>query len=515
MLATHSITSHRRTWLFDLVGLALLFVGFYTLWLGHYPLFIPDEGRYAEAAREMLTTGDFVTPRVNGVAFLDKPILYYWLEAVAMRWFGINEWAIRFFPALLSVFGCLYTYVCGRQLFNRRTGFLSSMILALTPLYFGGAHYADLNMEVAVFISCTLQSFITGVQSIGWKRPLFLFSAYIFAALAFLTKGMIGIAFPGMICGLWIMLLWRWATLKNIYLVTGLVLFIFIALPWYLIVQRENPAFLHYFFVTQQVSRFLSAGSFNNPTPVWFYLPVILIGFLPWSLFVIQAIQQACRHVWQERHAHQTMLFLLLWISVIFLFFSIPKTKTIGYIFPIFPALALITGHYLAATWSKTKKITIILFAIISTLFLSILLLMSPQLNKKSSKSFAKELITILQPNDEVVNYYQFYQDLPIYLQRRITLVADWQSPDIATNDNWVRELWYGKEFQDTNTWLINEPAFWEKWYSKKRVFVFLNENQFKRFKSHARYYFYLDSDHHVILLSNEPTLYKARWIRN
>ncbi len=515
MLATRHITSPRHTWLLDLAGLAILLMGFYTLWLGHYPLFIPDEGRYAQAALAMLTTGDFITPRVDGVAFLDKPILYYWLEAAAMHWFGVNEWAIRFFPALIGVFGCLFTYICGRQLFDRRTGILSALILALTPLYFGGAHYADLNMEVAVFISCTLLSFITGIQSTGWQRHALLFSAYLFAALAFLTKGMIGIAFPSMICGLWIVLLWRWSTLKHCHLLTGLLLFTALVLPWYVLVQRDNPAFLHYFFVTQQVSRFLSAGSFNNPTPVWFYIPVILIGFLPWSLFACQAIRQAYHHVWKQRHQHQTTLFLLLWMAVILIFFSTPKAKTVGYIFPVFPALALLTGHYLSSHWNNTKKNLVLCCAAISTLFLTVILFISPSLNKTTTQPLANELMQVLQPGDEVVNYYKFYQDLPIYLQHRITLIADWQAPDIAAHDNWIRELWYGKEFQDTSTWLLNEPAFWAKWHSKQHVYVFLNKNRFEQFKSHARYYFYLDSYRDVILLSNEPTLYGARWIRN
>lgn len=514
MLATNLTTSLRRTWLLDLAGLALLFLGFYTLWLGHYPLFTPDEGRYTEAAREMLTSGDFITPRVDGVAFLDKPILYYWLQALAMHWFGINEWAIRFFPALLGVMGCLFTYVCGRQLFNRRTGLLAAVILALTPLYFGGAHYADLNMEVAVFISCTLLSFITGIQAAGWKRHAFLLGAYVFAALAFLTKGMIGIAFPGMIGLLWVALLARWSTFKNMHLAAGIALFISLVLPWYVLVQQANPAFLHYFFVTQQVSRFLSAGSFNNPTPIWFYLPVILAGFLPWTLFLLPALRQACVAVWQQRHRQPTQLFLLLWVGVITLFFSVPTAKTVGYIFPVFPALALITGHYLANSWDKNKPITIGL-AIISTALLITALVVAPHFNTKSTKPLAAELNAILKPGDEVVNYYKFYQDLPLYLQRQITLVADWESPDIIQHDNWIRELWFGKAFQDTSAWLINEPAFWEKWHSKKRVFVFLNKNNFARFKAQARYYFYLDSTNDVLLLSNEPTLYHARWIRD
>ena len=239
--------SIRNTWLSDTCSLVIFIGIFYLLWLGSYSLFTPDEGRYSEVAREMVATNDYITPRVNGVAFLDKPVLYYWLQAAAINLFGVNEWALRFFPALLGVLGCIVTYICGRQLFDRRTGIIAAIILATTPLYFGGAHYADLNLEVAVLITCTLLFFITAIQTSGRNQRNFIIAAWVSAALAFLTKGLIGIAFPAMIAGTWIILLWRWDVLKKIRLITGFMLFIIITLPWYMLVQKANPAFLHYF----------------------------------------------------------------------------------------------------------------------------------------------------------------------------------------------------------------------------------------------------------------------------
>src|SRR5476651_843718 len=112
-------TFTKRSYLSDIFLLAVVFTAFYVLWLGSYPLFNPDEGRYSEVAREMVATGDYVTPRVNGVAFLDKPVLYYWLQAVSIHLFGVKEWALRFFPALFAVMGCLLTYAAGRLAFDR------------------------------------------------------------------------------------------------------------------------------------------------------------------------------------------------------------------------------------------------------------------------------------------------------------------------------------------------------------------------------------------------------------
>ena len=570
MLPEKPLTS-RNNWITDIVVLSTLFLIFYTFCLGSYPLFVPDEGRYAEVAREMVASGDYITPRVNGVAFLDKPALYYWIQAAAIHIFGINEWGLRLFPALFGILGCIVTYLCGRRLFDRRTGFISAIILATTPLYFSGAHYINLDLEVAVLISCTLLFFICGLQCTGKSRFYFLITAYLFAALAFLTKGLIGIAFPAMIGGAWIILLNKWKELLNIHLVKGLVLFIVITLPWYILVQKANPEFLHYFFVTQQVSRFLSSGEFNNPTPIWFYLPIVLIGFFPWSGFIIQVMGKNIRRIWQARHTYQTELFLLLWTIIVFVFFSIPRSKTITYILPIFPPLALLTGKYLSDMWNHAGQksifysriaigITGILFAIAllslshyhwidlsgkfkpyliciaiaciigtlmtlslrkpknlmplfitltawSAIFLLILIMGVKFLNQSSTKPLAAELKKVIQPQDEVINYFKFYQDLPMYLERRITLVANWNSPDIPYNDNWVRELWYGMPFQNTEDWLINEDKFWERWNSDKRVFVFLNENYLDQFKAHVSKYYFLGSNKDIYLVSNKPAV--------
>lgn len=497
----------KNNWLSDLLWLSMLITLFYTLWLGSYPLFTPDEGRYSEVAREMVATGDYITPRVNGVAFLDKPVLYYWLQAAAIHLFGVKEWAIRLFPALLGIFGCLLTYACGRRLFSRRAGLISATILATTPLYFGGAHYANLDLEVAVFISSALLCFITGILSSNKTRICFLFAAYIFAAMAFLTKGLIGFAFPGIIAFSWIIILKRWQDFKTAHLGKGIALAIFLVLPWYVLAQQANPQFLHFFFVTQQVTRFLSTAEFNNPTPFWFYLPVVLVGFFPWTVFLIQAIHNSIRNVWKEKHKHQVELFLLLWLIIVMVFFSIPRCKIIGYIFPVLPALALLVGQYLANAWSQENRKTKLLFIICCTC--SIIALMTVVLNAKkfntnSTKPLTMNLKTILLPQDEVVHYYKFFQDVPLYLEKRITIVANWNAPDIATNDNWVRELWFGMPFQKTDEWLIDKDKFWQRWNSDKRIFVFLTVNYFSHFQHHTKKYYVMGEHNGIMLVCNK-----------
>lgn len=555
-----------QSWLIDIVCLTFICLLFYTFWLGSYPFFTPDEGRYSEVAREMLATGDFITPRVNGVAFLDKPVLYYWLQALALYFFGVSEWAVRIFPSLFGIFGITMTYICGRKLFDRRSAFLSAIILASAPLYFCSAHYANLDLEVAVLISSALLCFITAMKS---ARPTtLLILAYVFAGLACLTKGMIGIAFPMIIIGTWILVQWRWRTLLNMLLIPGLAIVVAINLPWYYLVQQANPEFLHYFFVTQQVTRFLSHATFNNVMPIWFYAPVVLFGFFPWTIFLFQALTKSIKQVWKNSQAYATETFMLIWIIVLFVFFSIPHSKAVTYIMPIFPPMALLVGNYISTYWdnarqrgitwaianyvvvglalaftliaigyfglfniapkfNQTLRIAAIIFSCsnlavllclkqstlkplfalcvsVSTLFLLTLLSGAGNINADSTKHLVAELKQIKQPQDEVIHYNKFYQDVPLYLGQQVTIVADWNSPRIQYEDNWRRELWYGMPFQKTDQ-LISEDAFWLRWNSAKRVFVFLNDNYLSQFRAHTQKYFVIDTSNDVYLLSNKP----------
>ena len=172
-------------WLRDIALLGFIIGLFYALWIGSYALFVPDEGRYSEVAREMVVSGDYITPRIDGVAFLDKPVLYYWLQASAIKVFGISEWSLRLWPTLMGLLGTLILYATGRILYGRRAGLLAAVILATSPLYYGAAHYANLDLEVASFVADSLLCFLAAMQggvSARWKNIL-LAAAYAFAGL--------------------------------------------------------------------------------------------------------------------------------------------------------------------------------------------------------------------------------------------------------------------------------------------------------------------------------------------
>lgn len=338
-----------------LTGAVLLV--YFLLFLGGRALNVPDEGRYSEVAREMLLSGNFVTPKLNGVVFLDKPPLYYWLEGLSLAAFGISEWSIRLMPALFGGLGCLLALFAGRTLYGARAGYLSALVLATSPLYFLSSQYADMNLEVAVLISATLLLFLmaVGLPDGDRRRRRTLWLAYGCAALATLAKGLIGIVFPAAIIGIWIVLRWDWRLLARMHIASGLLIFAAIVLPWFLLVQRENPEFLNYFFVYQHFTRFTGA-SFNNPLPVWFYLPVVLFGLFPWSFLLIQSIWRAAPGSWAMVKAKPVDLYLLIWVAVVLVFFSIPRSKIVGYILPLVPPLAILVGARLDTLLAKISK---------------------------------------------------------------------------------------------------------------------------------------------------------------
>lgn len=550
----------------DMILLSVVLALFYGYYLGHYPLFIPDEGRYAEVAREMLATGDYITPRVDGVAFLDKPILYYWLEALALKCLGTTEWAIRLMPACIGILGCLVTYFCATTLYNRMTAIIATLILATMPLYFAGAHYANLDLEVAVFISSALLCLITGIAPTQGIRRHYVIAAYIFASFACLTKGLIGVVFPLLIGSLWLLLQRRSDVWRQMRVFHGFMIFCAIVIPWYVLVQIANPKFLHYFFFTQQLERFLAVNEYNNKTPAWFYIPIILIGALPWSIYLVGATGRFVRQLRTRLTPTPVTCYLWLWLLCVFAFFSFPRSKMVGYILPTAPAIALIVAHELQSRWYCTQTIyryalsqciimlvftiglwwighnpihddfsafqpyfysilaLLLAFSLIAwrcaharsflPLMVASILIVSSSLliitmgvehfNKNSLKPLTLYLKQILRPQDEVIHYFRFYQDVPIYLNHPVNIVADWDASNIQAKDNWVREFWFGRHLQTRTPSLMQEKDFWQHWYSTQRVFVFMHMNYFVLFQPQVPRYYYLGHYHDVVLVSNQ-----------
>lgn len=556
------------TWTRDIIILLLLCTLFFGFMLGSRVLNTPDEGRYGEIGREMAINDDYVTPTLNGIAYLDKPPLLYWLQAPAIKIFGVSEWTLRLPSALLALFGCMIVYVASRRLYDRRTGWLATLILGTSPLYFGAAHYVNMDLAVSVLISAALLLFLVGtnIQKTHKQRNV-MWLAYVFAALATLTKGLIGIVFPIMIIGAWIILCNEWRILKRMHIFSGLLIYAVITVPWFVMVQMANPQFFHYFFVFEQFERFTNTG-YNNARPFWFYLPVLLAGFFPSSLLLFSTI----RHHLLSKIKRKESMFLLLWLGLIFLFFSIPQSKLIGYILPIFPPAAILTAVYLSKAWSEcTNKnnlwpglrfaywaaffvaacglvslpivfhyvaipgllrnyayvLCTISFVAASTalwqlysrglknafafatsglaVFLMVLMIASPHLVRGSTKPLVQTIKPMLNASDMIIAYYDYPEDLGVYLQGPFSIVEDWR-PEASEGDNWKQHFFYASQFEGKKTWMLDEKSLWDLWNKKRRIYLFVERNTFPALKKRiTRPIYRVTADKERMVVTNHP----------
>lgn len=469
----------KRTWLVDFLFLTITLGVLFFVLLGNRPLFVPDEGRYAEIAREMAASGNFITPYLNGIEYFEKPILFYWLGAFAIKAFGVHLWAVRGINAMLALLGCLYTYFATRRLYGRRAGLFAAFLLATSPLYFVMAHMVSLDLPVTVFLCVCLTSFLLALQeSLGWQRRLYLYVSAAAAALAVLTKGLIGILFPALIICVWMLLLNEWRILKRIYLPSCLFIFLCIAAPWHYLVGSAHPEFYYFYFVQQHVLRYITPDV-GHYQPIWFFIPWLIVGFFPWVLFLFNAAKSALPHAWRQRHSAKIEICLLLWAVIIFAFFSFSKSKLIPYILPMFPPLAILTGRYFAMLSERPslKKIMITLIALMYVVLIG-LIAIAPKFDSRTILPLAQQIKLQAAADDEIICYNQYYQDLPFYIERRVAIV------------NWRNELSFGMQHQNTSEWMINTTQFWQRWNSKKRVFAIMSLDEYQRLPtSHAPIY--------------------------
>ncbi|HEX9021068.1 MAG TPA: phospholipid carrier-dependent glycosyltransferase, partial [Nitrospirota bacterium] len=498
---------------------------FFCFMLGSRPLSVPDEGRYVEIPREMVATGDYLTPRLNGVKYFEKPALFYWLEAFSIKLFGLDEFTLRLWPALFALSGCLVVSAAGARLFGRLSGLLAATALATSFLYYAMSRAIILDMPVTVFLTAALLSFLVSIREAGPARRLYLWSFYAFSALAVLTKGLIGVLIPALVIGAWIILLGEWRTLKSMELPAGIAIFLLIAAPWHILITRANPDFFHFYFIQEHFLRYLTKmhGRYQPP---WFFIPIVLLGLFPWSAFLLQSIKHSLPSSWQERHEHRDAVFLMLWALLVFLFFSASDSKLVPYILPVLPPLSLLIGRYLAAAWDRDRLAFpgvragyVVAFAILlllagaflalpvvrqapnalslgpyrysfavtlaagglaawalaryrnfrqafaalavtSMIFLVQANAAAARVDTKSVKPLAVALKPLLKPGDEVASYRKYYQDLPVYLERRITVV------------DWHGELDFGAAAEDTSQWMITGDEFWKRWQGPATMYM-------------------------------------------
>lgn len=331
--------------------------------LDYRKLIKSDEGRYAEIAREMAASGDWVTPRYNGVKYFEKPVLLYWATAAAFRLFGENEWTARLWVGLTGFAAIVLAFLAGKALFGMRAGILAAAVLASSPLWVLAGHLNTTDMGVAFFLHGALCSFLlahrAGIPAALSRR--YMLACWAAMALAVLSKGLIGVVLPALALAAYLGVARDPGLLGRLHIGKGLLLFLAIAVPWYAAVSLRNPEFPGFFFIHEHFGRYTTVEGYNRSGPWWFFAGILAAGMLPWTLIVPAAFAPAMREIGMAAPAGavRPRLMLALWTLSILLFFSVSRSKLPGYIVPVLPAMAMLCGA--ALTGMSRKGLTLFL----------------------------------------------------------------------------------------------------------------------------------------------------------
>ncbi len=413
---------------------------------GLRPLSLPDEGRYIGIAWEMLNSGNWLVPTLDGMPFFHKPPLFYWITASAFKLFGASVWAGRLASTLSAIMAMLAIHWFVRKHKDIKTANLSAAILTTQPLFFGAAQFANLDMLVAAMLTlsvvCAADASIAIDQNRSYKKSLA--AAYVFAAFGVLAKGLIGFLLPAIILFLWLTLRKKIGIFIHLFSLPLAGLFLLIAAPWFLAMQWKFPEFTDYFFVYQHFKRFTETG-FNNQLPFWFYIPVLLLLTLPWSLWSIVLIKRY--RSWRENDTNDLCMLMLLWILIVILFFSIPRSKLVGYILPVLAPFAFLLAdsikQRLPTSTQATTEVWLGISIVTGMIFcISIVAFMTWHKQAQFNHSALQDEHGFNR-DSQIVMLDQYQYDLPFYLQSRTTpwVVSNWEDPTITKNDNWRKEL--------------------------------------------------------------------------
>lgn len=340
-------TLTRSPWLVAAVLLMLVGLGF---GISSYPLLEPDEGRNAEVAREIAASNDYVVPRLNGLPYADKPILYFAAGAVAMEILGPTELAARL-PSLLFTLATL-TLVgwFGRRLLGPAGGLIAVVATGATPLTLAFARTVIFDSTLTFFVTLSIVGFYLAAEepraarraADGGTAAWWITMAWAGLALGVLTKGPIALGLPLMITVPY--LAWR-RRLDALWDAVAILAFVAILLPWLLAMSRAVPGFLRYALVTETASRF-ATDELGRTAPIWYFIPILLAGSLPWSLAVFGAWKRSRPARDDAGRMDRRFVLLLLWIVVPFLFFTLSQSKRPHYVLPLMPAIGLLVALF-------------------------------------------------------------------------------------------------------------------------------------------------------------------------
>lgn len=355
MIFSHTLKGTLRPYL-DHIIIAVLAVVCYVLFfhaLGGIGLIGPDEPRYAAVAREMLATGDYITPRLYGTPWFEKPPLMYWLVAIGYKIFGINEAATRFPSALGATIIIFLVYLCGSRLWDRAVGFLAALVLASSIGFFTFARAASMDMPLTACLTMALVFFLIALNDATPQRRYWFSAFYAALGMGVLAKGPVAVVLPVLSLGGFLLLRgqsddWKSWHPKGLWITAA------VAVPWFLFCSIANGwQFVQTFIINQNLQRFTSTIH-GHQRPFYFFIPVLLLLTFPWTFLLISAVR---------RRLGRNESILLWWAIVPFVFFSLSGSKLPGYILPTVPPIAILLARELVQPASRPYKVAVFIEA--------------------------------------------------------------------------------------------------------------------------------------------------------
>lgn len=519
---TKVFTTHKKA--FFILLLAIL-AAVYLVPLGNHPLMDPDEGRYSEIPREMVESGDFVTPRLNYVKYFEKPAFLYWANALAYKAIGENEFASRITVTLCALLGILVAGLLAGYMYGKLAGWFAAVITGSSFLYFAIGTLDILDMPLAFFLTVAMAAFYVAQKEESNVWYLLFYGA---CALAVLTKGLVGVVLPGGIILVYILVSRKWRLFYKPLYIPAIILFFAITVPWFYMVCKANADFFHFFFIQEHFQRYLTKMH-DRYEPFWFFTPILIAGILPWTAFLPGFFSKySIFRSPTDDDQKDANRYLLIWALFIFVFFSISDSKLIPYIVPCIPPIAIMiaaeldrmvsdnkahgmpalclvltsglfglaliiypfVGEYV--TWAQVWKVVavaspvLILMPIVAKIcfarreiyngvavlmLCAVLFICGVQpvygiiAPTRSLQEAASVVSSVKREGDVVVAWGDIFQGLSFYTKQRVLCV------------NAVGELEYGSKQPEANGWFINKEEFVELWkQGDKRYIVVLED---------------------------------------
>lgn len=460
-------TENSKKSIFDL----LVFIILLTALAALRPLSYPDEGRYAEIGRWMFQSGDWLIPRLDGMPFFHKPPLLYWLEALSFSTLGVHPWTARLTPVIHAGLMLVAVYMAARHLVSEHMAKRTVAMVGTSLAFLAGGQYVNHDFMVATWISIAIGSFALAFMA-GDKPEIRLARlGFVACGLGVLSKGLIGVALPGLVLLIWLIWTRQFKKIKYLPWLSGLSLFGLIAVPWFVLVEQKFPNMLNYMFGMHHFQRFTGTG-FNNNMPWWFYIASLVVLFFPWVFFLMVPASKLfdgkptnLLSSESEDRNHSVLppgLISLCWIWVITIigFFSFPAAKVIGYALPVVPPLAFlaVAGWQQALGHRPRERLYFIGICLINvSIALGLTLAMGKNTQKHSALDVGQIYACLAKPSDTLYVLDGYPYDLPFAAQltKPMLVVQDWAALRKVKSDNWHSELIDASDFDPVGAMVL------------------------------------------------------------